>query len=361
MVGTKVLASLCLVGALQPAISFPNFPWMNHFEVRQGIVAGYPNQSYGFGTWNISPHGHQAITIKGKHYEYQYSGKLEKHQVLTLKNVPFDTYVITYRNPGYLREEVPFNYAYSQDYVQQVNTMHSSPYIVARTRSNQHLSLQQGPDGKYRAYRKDGTWEFNEAGKYTVTIYKKGTNKKLYSASVSDARPIDFSHVPYQKYSVKLHILDTTEQQNDKNQIVVTRPRDKTTTRTFSYANSWEKDQHLSQRMNYTGILKNPYNKNWYYVKNGNYQKKSTIAKNDNGWYCTDKNGKVRLQYTGLAKKAKKQWYYCKKGKVDFSKNGLAPYQKSKYLVQKGKVNFQYNGRYRVNGKTYQIKHGKVI
>lgn len=132
----------------------------------------------------------------------------------------------------------------------------------------------------------------------------------------------------------------------------------------------------------YNGLVKN--NQGWWAVHKGkvdfNY---NGFESNDQGtWYC--EKGKITFNKTDVIKDSKTGiwwnvikskvtpgitvaknvngwWYIDKNGKVDFNFNGLAKNQYGTWVIEKGKVNFNYNGKYTYNGKNYNIKDGKVI
>ena len=133
---------------------------------------------------------------------------------------------------------------------------------------------------------------------------------------------------------------------------------------------------------NYNGLAKNEYG--WWAIHKGkvdfNY---NGFESNDQGmWYC--EKGKITFEKTDVIKDSKTGiwynvikskvtpgitvaknvngwWYIDKNGKVDFNFNGLAKNQYGTWVIEKGKVNFNYNGKYTYNGKNYNIKNGKVI
>lgn len=100
------------------------------------------------------------------------------------------------------------------------------------------------------------------------------------------------------------------------------------------------------QKVNYTGLVKNPQNGAWYYVQNGNYKSATGIAKNDNGTYYVQK-GKVNFNFQGLRSnsqninKSKGIWYF-KKAKLQSNYTGFvyATYRgvKADWYVKNGKV-----------------------
>ncbi len=129
---------------------------------------------------------------------------------------------------------------------------------------------------------------------------------------------------------------------------------------------------------------------NWYNYKDGVVQKGVTVAKNSNGWWYINKNGKVDFSYTGFASNSNGKWY-CEKGKVKFSKNsvikdttgaigtkgtwyyvtgskvqtgftGLANYKNSNgwWYIKKGKVDFSHNGVDKNKNGWYYVTGGKV-
>ena len=132
----------------------------------------------------------------------------------------------------------------------------------------------------------------------------------------------------------------------------------------------------------YNGLVKN--DQGWWAVHKGkvdfNY---NGFESNDQGmWYC--EKGKITFNKTDVIKDSKTGiwwnvikskvtpgitvaknvngwWYIDKNGKVDFTFNGLAKNQYGTWVIEKGKVNFNYNGKYTYNGKNYNIKDGKVI
>lgn len=128
----------------------------------------------------------------------------------------------------------------------------------------------------------------------------------------------------------------------------------------------------------------------------------NTVAKNANGWWYIDKNGKVDFSYNGIAsnsngtwkitggkvtfndngvikvgnswynfvgskltpntvaKNASGWWYIDSNGKVDFSYNGIASNANGTWVIQNGKVNFSYNGTYTYDGTVYSVSGGKA-
>ncbi len=150
----------------------------------------------------------------------------------------------------------------------------------------------------------------------------------------------------------------------------------------------------------------------WWYVVDGKVTPGVTVAKNSNGWYyinsegrvdfsfngfATNKNGswyiedgkvtfnknsvikdtagdlgtkgtwyyvvgsQVQFGYTGLANyKNENGWYYIKNGAVDFTANTVAKNINGWYYVEGGKVDFSYNGFATNQNGSWYIENGKV-
>ena len=75
----------------------------------------------------------------------------------------------------------------------------------------------------------------------------------------------------------------------------------------------------------------------WYHVVKSKYTKGVTVARNQNGWWYIDSNGRVDFGFTGIASNQNGAWY-IKNGKVQFDYSGLVRYQKKVYRIKKGKV-----------------------
>ncbi len=121
----------------------------------------------------------------------------------------------------------------------------------------------------------------------------------------------------------------------------------------------------------------------WYIDKNGKVDfNANTVAKNENGWWYI-LGGKVQFGFTGLANyKNSNGWWYIKDGKVDFSQNtvakkkngwwyetdgrvdftynGIGQNANGQWYIENGRVNFNYTGNKTLSGKSYVISGGKV-
>ena len=158
------------------------------------------------------------------------------------------------------------------------------------------------------------------------------------------------------------------------------------------------------------GILKNitdvkSINGKWYNLVKGKVVG-NTVAKNRNGWWYIDSEGKVDFKYTDFAKNNNGWWYckggkvqfdvnsvingtvngtygwwhvvggkvvfdntvasngngwwYIRNGKVDFDANTVAQNSNGWWVIQNGKVNFNYNGFAENNNGWWYCKGGKV-
>ncbi len=101
----------------------------------------------------------------------------------------------------------------------------------------------------------------------------------------------------------------------------------------------------------------------WYIDKNGKVDfNANTVAKNENGWWYI-LGGKVQFGFTGLANyKNSNGWWYIKNGKVDFSHNGVDKNKNGWWYVTGGKVQFGFTGlaNYKNANGWWYIKNGKV-
>ncbi len=111
----------------------------------------------------------------------------------------------------------------------------------------------------------------------------------------------------------------------------------------------------------FTG-LSNFSNKNgWWYIKKGKVDfTHNGVDKNKNGWWYVT-GGKVQFGYTGLANyKNSNGWWYIKSGKVDFTHNGVDKNKNGWWYVSGGKVKFSFNGIASNSNGMWVIKNGKV-
>ncbi|SEF42956.1 L,D-transpeptidase catalytic domain [Eubacterium ruminantium] len=121
----------------------------------------------------------------------------------------------------------------------------------------------------------------------------------------------------------------------------------------------------------------------WWYVRNGILTRVDIVAKNDNGWfYC--KKGKVDFNYKGFGKNSK-VWFWCENGRPNFNATGLymgtvdgvtanwyvekgkvkfintvAKNSSGWWAVRKGKVDYSFNGICSNASGSWYCKNGKV-
>ena len=99
----------------------------------------------------------------------------------------------------------------------------------------------------------------------------------------------------------------------------------------------------------------------WYNLVNGKVEG-NTVARNRNGWWYIDADGKVDFDYTGFAEN-KNGWWYCRDGKVQTGLNdvikGSVNGENAWWHVVKGKVTFDDTVARNKNG-WWRIENGKV-
>ena len=119
----------------------------------------------------------------------------------------------------------------------------------------------------------------------------------------------------------------------------------------------------------------------WYRLVNGIVKKGITVAKNSNGWWYINADGKVDFNANTVAKnengwwlirngkvdfnantvaKNENGWWLIRNGKVDFNYNGIARNENGWWYIRGGKVDFSYNGMVWANGQRYRVNGGKV-
>ncbi len=119
-----------------------------------------------------------------------------------------------------------------------------------------------------------------------------------------------------------------------------------------------------------TDVIKGTVNgtSGWWNVVKGKVTKGETVAKNSNGWWYINSNGKVDFSYTGFAKNSN-GWWYLESGKVNFNKNSVIKDTKKKidgkqswwYVVgSKVQTNFTGLADYKNSNGWWYIKNGQV-
>ncbi len=119
-----------------------------------------------------------------------------------------------------------------------------------------------------------------------------------------------------------------------------------------------------------TDVIKGTVNgtSGWWNVVKGKVTKGETVAKNSNGWWYINSNGKVDFSYTGFAKNSN-GWWYLESGKVNFNKNSVIKDTKKKidgkqswWYVVGGKVKTSFTGLadYKNSNGWWYISNGKV-
>ncbi len=105
----------------------------------------------------------------------------------------------------------------------------------------------------------------------------------------------------------------------------------------------------------------------WYNLVGGKVTG-NTVARNGNGWWVIDADGKVDFTYDGFAQNAN-GWWYCEGGKVRFNKNSVIKDAKKAidgsadwWYVVGGKVQTSFTGlaNYSNANGWWYIKNGKV-
>ena len=133
---------------------------------------------------------------------------------------------------------------------------------------------------------------------------------------------------------------------------------------------------------NVTGVKK--IDGTWYNLVKGRVQG-DTVAKNENGWWRIDENGKVDFDYNGTARNSNgcwvirdgkvdfsiddiikttvdgaSGWWYVRGGEVDFGYTGVAKNKNGWWRVVNGKVDFDCNSVEKNQNGWWVIQDGKV-
>ena len=116
----------------------------------------------------------------------------------------------------------------------------------------------------------------------------------------------------------------------------------------------------------YTGVVKNNINDQWYFVRNGVGETFTGWSKSiENGnWYFT-RNGVLDWGFTGVAQSVENnKWYHGKNGQLDWSFIGISQSvaDKNWYFSYKGELNWSFTGVAKsiFNNEWYHCKNGKV-
>ena len=101
-------------------------------------------------------------------------------------------------------------------------------------------------------------------------------------------------------------------------------------------------------------------NGTWYNLVKGKLTG-NTVAKNKNGWWYIDPNGKVDFSYNGFAENKNGLWV-LRKGKVDFSVSGVTKVtgESGWWFVKKGEVQIGHTGIEKNKNGWWRIVDGKV-
>ena len=101
-------------------------------------------------------------------------------------------------------------------------------------------------------------------------------------------------------------------------------------------------------------------NGTWYNLVKGELTG-NTVAKNKNGWWYIDPNGKVDFSYNGFAENKNGLWV-LRKGKVDFSVSGVTKVtgESGWWFVKRGEVQIGHTGIEKNKNGWWRIVDGKV-